>query len=219
MILSHGQRKKIPSRFGSSRSNSSSKACSSKVALRRAIVIIGVFVLISIHLLNVVVSNNDEVERHVTQSHGIDKTFKKQKSTLLEHKKDHMMVKENNGSFNLLRRKSDIHEESDVSRKGKEKERFDTYDFTMKLGKKENKESKNYPSNDVKPKTDILNKNKETTDLTEKVSHPSPALIGASKGKVVCDVNIKSLVYWNDPQGMRDTHHVSPFIGKNPDVS
>ena len=196
MNLNHGQRRKIPARYGSSRSNSSSKACSSKAALRSAIVIIGVFVLISIHLLNVVVSNKGEVERHVTQSRGIDQTFKKQESTLLEHKKKHMNVKENNVSSNLLRRKSDIHEVSDVSGKGKKKEYLDS-----------------------KSKMDMLDKKSETTELQEKVSHPFPALVGASKGKVVCDVNIKSLVYWNDPQGMRDTHHVSPFIGKNPDVS
>jgi len=42
----------------------------------------------------------------------------------------------------------------------------------------------------------------------------TPALIGASRGKIKCDVNVDSLVYWNDPQGTRDLEFQSPFIGE-----
>ena len=47
----------------------------------------------------------------------------------------------------------------------------------------------------------------------------TPALIGASKGIIECDVDVNSLVYWNDPQGSRDINYVSPFVGENPSVS
>ena len=39
----------------------------------------------------------------------------------------------------------------------------------------------------------------------------TPALVGASRGKINCEVNVDSLVYWNDPQGSRDRDFVSPF--------
>lgn len=43
----------------------------------------------------------------------------------------------------------------------------------------------------------------------------TPALIGASRGHIECDVNVDELVYWNDPQGTRDLNFVSPFLGKH----
>ena len=39
----------------------------------------------------------------------------------------------------------------------------------------------------------------------------TPALAGASRGKIACDINVDSLAYWNDPQGSRDRDFVSPF--------
>ena len=40
----------------------------------------------------------------------------------------------------------------------------------------------------------------------------TPALLGASRGHVSCDVNVdNSVVYWNDPQGFRDNAFRSPF--------
>jgi len=41
----------------------------------------------------------------------------------------------------------------------------------------------------------------------------TPALIGASRGKINFDVNVDQLVYWNDPQGTRDIEFKSQFIG------
>lgn len=39
----------------------------------------------------------------------------------------------------------------------------------------------------------------------------TPALVGASRGKIECDINVDNLAYWNDPQGSRDRDFVSPF--------
>jgi hypothetical protein len=40
----------------------------------------------------------------------------------------------------------------------------------------------------------------------------TPALVGASRGHVTCDVNVdNSVVYWNDPQGHRDYSFTTPF--------
>lgn len=39
----------------------------------------------------------------------------------------------------------------------------------------------------------------------------TPALVGARRGHIECDVNVDSLAYWNDPQGDRDVHFSSPF--------
>ncbi len=38
-----------------------------------------------------------------------------------------------------------------------------------------------------------------------------PALIGAKRGHVQCDVNVDDLVYWNDPQGHEDVKFRAPF--------
>ena len=39
----------------------------------------------------------------------------------------------------------------------------------------------------------------------------TPALRGGNRAGVVCDVNVDSLAYWNDPQGARDNDFKSPF--------
>lgn len=39
----------------------------------------------------------------------------------------------------------------------------------------------------------------------------TPALIGATRGRISCDVDVNSLAYWNDPQGTRDRDFISPF--------
>ena len=39
----------------------------------------------------------------------------------------------------------------------------------------------------------------------------TPALIGAKRGHVQCDVNVDDLVYWNSPQGTRDQEFVTHF--------
>jgi hypothetical protein len=42
-------------------------------------------------------------------------------------------------------------------------------------------------------------------------SAETPALDGASRAHIECDVNVDSLAYWNGPQGKRDEDFVSPF--------
>lgn len=39
----------------------------------------------------------------------------------------------------------------------------------------------------------------------------TPALDGASRAHIECDINVDSLAYWNDPQGTRDVNFKSPF--------
>jgi len=39
----------------------------------------------------------------------------------------------------------------------------------------------------------------------------TPALKGAQRAHIECEVNVDSLAYWNDPQGDRDRDFVSPF--------
>lgn len=41
----------------------------------------------------------------------------------------------------------------------------------------------------------------------------TPALIGASRGRIECDIDVGSLAYWNHPQGTRDRNFQSPFLG------
>lgn len=45
----------------------------------------------------------------------------------------------------------------------------------------------------------------------------TPALVGASRGTIDCDINVDSLAYWNDPQGTRDENFISPFTPKGND--
>lgn len=42
----------------------------------------------------------------------------------------------------------------------------------------------------------------------------TPAVVGAKRGHVSCDVNIDSLAYWNSPQGKRDEEFRSPFAAE-----
>lgn len=42
----------------------------------------------------------------------------------------------------------------------------------------------------------------------------TPALVGAKRGKITCDVNVDSLAYWNDPTGEKDQNFESPFRAK-----
>ena len=39
----------------------------------------------------------------------------------------------------------------------------------------------------------------------------TPAVKGASRAHIECDINVDSLAYWNDPQGTRDQEFESPF--------
>ncbi len=39
----------------------------------------------------------------------------------------------------------------------------------------------------------------------------TPALIGAHRGHIDCDINVDSLAYWNNPQGERDINFKSPY--------
>mmetsp|Transcript_14604 Transcript_14604/g.35538 ORF Transcript_14604/g.35538 Transcript_14604/m.35538 type:complete len:1188 (+) Transcript_14604:120-3683(+) len=39
----------------------------------------------------------------------------------------------------------------------------------------------------------------------------TPALDGAARGSIECDVNVDSLAYWNDPQGTMDREFITPF--------
>ncbi len=39
----------------------------------------------------------------------------------------------------------------------------------------------------------------------------TPALEGAKRGHIDCEINVDSLAYWNYPQGKRDEEFQSPF--------
>jgi hypothetical protein len=47
--------------------------------------------------------------------------------------------------------------------------------------------------------------------LTGRPMSDTPALEGASRAHIECDVNVDSLAYWNDPQGEIDRDFTSPF--------
>jgi len=47
----------------------------------------------------------------------------------------------------------------------------------------------------------------------------TPALEGAERGKIECDVDANDLAYWNEPQGLRDIHFQSPFAVVEDDSS
>lgn len=42
----------------------------------------------------------------------------------------------------------------------------------------------------------------------------TPALEGAKRGHIECDLNVDSLAYWNDPQGRKDREFRSPFAAE-----
>lgn len=39
----------------------------------------------------------------------------------------------------------------------------------------------------------------------------TPALVGAQRGKIQCDVGVNSMAYWNEPQGDKDMAFTTPF--------
>jgi len=53
--------------------------------------------------------------------------------------------------------------------------------------------------------------------LAGRSKNETPALFGASRGTVKCDLNVDSMAYWNDPQGTRDQEFISPFLHNNND--
>jgi len=48
--------------------------------------------------------------------------------------------------------------------------------------------------------------------LAGRPADETPALVGASRGSIKCDLNVDSLAYWNDPPGTRDGEFISPFL-------
>ena len=77
-------------------------------------------------------------------------------------------------------------------------------------------EPRNNHSKDKQIKKSASNKvNQKKQQLARGVSglpmSQTPALIGAERGHVECDVDVDDIVYWNDPQGTRDQEFVSPF--------
>jgi hypothetical protein len=45
----------------------------------------------------------------------------------------------------------------------------------------------------------------------------TPAVVGAKRAHIECEINVDSLAYWNNPQGTRDDEFVSPFRVSDPD--
>lgn len=44
----------------------------------------------------------------------------------------------------------------------------------------------------------------------------TPALVGAKRGHIQCDMNVDDLAYWNDPQGQRDINFKGYYYEDNP---
>jgi hypothetical protein len=66
--------------------------------------------------------------------------------------------------------------------------------------------------------TDEMFRKKNTKRaLAGRSEDETPALFGASRGTIKCDLNVDSMAYWNDPQGTRDQEFVSPFVHNNND--
>lgn len=53
--------------------------------------------------------------------------------------------------------------------------------------------------------------------LAGRSENETPAVLGASRGTIKCDLNVNSMAYWNDPQGSRDKEFVSPFVHNSGD--
>mmetsp|Transcript_3422 Transcript_3422/g.7374 ORF Transcript_3422/g.7374 Transcript_3422/m.7374 type:complete len:1165 (-) Transcript_3422:1622-5116(-) len=53
--------------------------------------------------------------------------------------------------------------------------------------------------------------------LAGRSEEETPALIGASRGTIKCDVNVDSMAYWNDPQGVKDQEFITPFLPNSGD--
>lgn len=70
-------------------------------------------------------------------------------------------------------------------------------------------------SKEAVPHMDLNVSPSDTSSLARGLSglpmEQTPALIGASRGHIKCDVDVDTLVYWNDPQGDRDRNFQSPF--------
>eukprot|EP00537_Pseudo-nitzschia_pungens_P010966 CAMPEP_0172397068 /NCGR_PEP_ID=MMETSP1061-20121228/28798_1 /TAXON_ID=37318 /ORGANISM="Pseudo-nitzschia pungens, Strain cf. pungens" /LENGTH=1135 /DNA_ID=CAMNT_0013129133 /DNA_START=138 /DNA_END=3545 /DNA_ORIENTATION=+ len=58
---------------------------------------------------------------------------------------------------------------------------------------------------------EIFHKLSTKRGLAGRPKEETPALDGASRGTIQCDLNVDSMAYWNDPQGTKDEKFVSPF--------
>jgi hypothetical protein len=69
---------------------------------------------------------------------------------------------------------------------------------------------------DRRPEVGIPNDGNLARGIARRLTEQTPALIGAKRGHIQgCDINVDSLAYWNDPQGVRDVNFVSTFSHKS----
>jgi hypothetical protein len=64
---------------------------------------------------------------------------------------------------------------------------------------------------------EIFSKKPVKRALAGRSENETPAIFGASRGTIKCDLNVDSMAYWNDLQGTRDQEFVSPFLHNNND--
>jgi hypothetical protein len=67
-----------------------------------------------------------------------------------------------------------------------------------------------YALQDLAPDVGFRDK-KVARGVAGRPERDTPALDGARRAHIECEINVDSLAYWNDPQGKRDDDFVSPF--------
>ena len=119
-----------------------------------------------------------------------------------EFKKQRLVGRENKNITNTVKKKEPpVFERNDVIREKK----------TVKKrtnGKQTKNEVPKTKKQQYEPTEEELNLARGVSGLP---FEETPALIGAKRGHIECNVNVDDLAYWNNPQGLRDDEFVTHF--------
>eukprot|EP00560_Eucampia_antarctica_P009332 CAMPEP_0197828014 /NCGR_PEP_ID=MMETSP1437-20131217/4668_1 /TAXON_ID=49252 ORGANISM="Eucampia antarctica, Strain CCMP1452" /NCGR_SAMPLE_ID=MMETSP1437 /ASSEMBLY_ACC=CAM_ASM_001096 /LENGTH=621 /DNA_ID=CAMNT_0043429079 /DNA_START=24 /DNA_END=1889 /DNA_ORIENTATION=+ len=159
--------------------------------------IVAIF-LASTYISIMVISNERIAGDAVTQSHGIHASARQHKIDLLNH-----VNRKDKVDSNLVSEK--IHDE--------EKKMMGLMNtFGEKVHKIE-QEAEEYLGIHHEEQDYIADSSTDNVSVARLPMSQTPALIGANRASIQCDADVKSLAYWNDPQGTQDATFQSPFIG------
>jgi len=157
------------------------------------------------HIENLVPSSNNGVDVVETMHHGVHKNLLEHRQSLKEH-----IEKERAKHLEELSKLKGIQQQQSKSVVQKKTK------VLSAIEKEREQRRRNGGSNDADMRlrmydTPVKEEQKLARGYSGLSMSKTPALIGAKRGTIECDVDVNTMAYWNDPQGKRDEEYVSPY--------
>ena len=215
----------------------STRICTLRTAIKFIVAMVLSLVGISTHLLSIIITDHKDARNKISELRTTDSLIeaRKQRSPkkrVIQNgykKSDDPVENSKNIEDDQLRSKIILNNGIEQDEEKEVEIQSNSFD------QKESKQAASSPIDDPSTHDDTEKKINDTAlpteigskNIEQKVGKrvpplpmsETPALNGAKKGTIECEVDVSSLVYWNDPQGSRDVDYVSPFIGENLSVS